>query len=289
MPAMRGGLLLAGAAILGLCAPASVSAQPLGVTHTARSLRPGEVVLLTITTSTPASRVRVRAFERDWPAFQDDDRHWSVLIGIGVETKPGTYRAVVAADGASTAYPLAVLAHAFRTRRLTVDPDLVNPPPEAMARVEREARELNALWDQSNAARLWAGPFVPPVPEPANSAFGTRSIYNGEPRSRHSGADFPSPAGEPIKAPGAGRVVLAADRYFTGNTVVIDHGLGMFSLLAHMSDIGVRAGDVVARGDIVGAVGATGRVTGPHLHWTVRVNGVSVDPVSLVSVLRQVH
>jgi murein DD-endopeptidase MepM/ murein hydrolase activator NlpD len=83
--------------------------------------------------------------------------------------------------------------------------------------------------------------------------------------------------------------VLAADRYFTGNTVVIDHGLGMFSLLAHMSAIGVRAGDVVARGDIVGAVGATGRVTGPHLHWTVRLNGVSVDPVSLVHVLRQIH
>jgi murein DD-endopeptidase MepM/ murein hydrolase activator NlpD len=123
------------------------------------------------------------------------------------------------------------------------------------------------------------------VPDEANSSFGTRSIYNGQPRSPHSGADFLSPAGRPVKAPNAGRIVLAASQYFTGNTVIIDHGLGLFSLLAHLSEIDVELGDTVAPGDVVGKVGATGRVTGPHLHWTVRVNNARVDPLSLLYVL----
>ena len=124
-----------------------------------------------------------------------------------------------------------------------------------------------------------------PVPDAANSSFGTRSIYNGEARSPHGGTDFLSPAGRPIKAPNAGRVVLAAPLYFTGGTVVIDHGLGMFSLFAHLSTIGVREGQVVKTGDVIGEVGATGRVTGPHLHWAVRLGGARVDPLSLIAAL----
>ena len=123
------------------------------------------------------------------------------------------------------------------------------------------------------------------MPDPANSAFGTRSILNGQPRSPHSGADFRSAAGTPIKAPNAGRVVLAGDRYFTGNTVIIDHGLGLFSLFAHLSEVSVKEGDSVQSGEVVGKVGATGRVTGPHLHWSVRLSGARVDPLSLLAAL----
>ena len=121
--------------------------------------------------------------------------------------------------------------------------------------------------------------------DPANSAFGARSIFNGQPRSPHGGADFLSAAGTPVKAPNAGRVALARDLYFTGNTVVIDHGLGLFSLFAHLSAIDVQAGAAVGTGDVVGRVGATGRVSGPHLHWTVRAGGARVDPLSLLEVL----
>jgi murein DD-endopeptidase MepM/ murein hydrolase activator NlpD len=113
--------------------------------------------------------------------------------------------------------------------------------------------------------------------------FGVLSIYNGETRSRHSGADFLSPAGTPIAAPAAGRVLLAQDLYFTGNTVIVDHGLGLFSLFAHLSAIEVADGAAVAAGDLVGKVGSTGRVTGPHLHWTVRLGGARVDPLSLLA------
>jgi len=132
---------------------------------------------------------------------------------------------------------------------------------------------------------LWSGPFVRPVPDAANSAFGTRSVFNGEPRSPHSGADFSSQPGTPVKSPNAGRVVLAGDLYFTGNTVVIDHGAGLLSLFAHLRAITVRESDSVTAGTVIGEVGATGRVTGPHLHWTVRLNGARVDPMSLLAVL----
>ena len=202
-----------------------------------------------------------------------------------VQEKYGSFTASIAAGGARTTYWLVVKARAFATRRLTVDPDLVNPPPEALERIARETRELERAWTTSAGVNLWDAPFVRPVKEPANSAFGTRSVYNGQARTPHGGADFASPEGTPIASPNAGRVVLAGSRYFTGGTVIIDHGLGLFSLFAHLSSIGVQVGDAVKPGTIVGNVGSTGRVTGPHLHWAVRANGARVDPLSLLSVL----
>lgn len=124
-----------------------------------------------------------------------------------------------------------------------------------------------------------------PVPQPTNSAFGTRSIFNGQPRGAHGGADFLSPAGTPIKAPNAGRVVLAKSLYYSGGTVIIDHGLGVFSFLCHMSKINAAVGDMVEPGTIVGLVGATGRVTGAHLHYTLRVGNARVDPLALFALL----
>jgi murein DD-endopeptidase MepM/ murein hydrolase activator NlpD len=123
------------------------------------------------------------------------------------------------------------------------------------------------------------------VSDPANSAFGTRSIFNGKARSPHAGADFLSPAGTPIHAPNAGTVVIAHGLYYSGNTIVIDHGLGLFSMLAHLSVIDVHEGDHVTVGQVLGKVGATGRVTGPHLHWAVRSGDARVDPLSVLEVL----
>jgi len=265
------------------------SASPLAVTARARSVRPGELVVLTVSARKDVSDVRARAFDRDLPAFAVDARRWRVLVGIDLDVAPRTYvvEIVGLADGSElrATHRLIVTARQFRSRKLTVDPAFVNPPPDAVERINREAAELNELWSHSEATRLWNGTFVRPVPDEANSAFGTRSILNGEARSPHSGADFNSATGTPIKAPNGGRVVLAGDRYFTGNTVVIDHGLTLFSLFAHLSEIDVKAGDTVAAGDVVGKVGATGRVTGPHLHWSVRINGARVDPLSLLAML----
>ena len=262
-------------------------AAALNVTAASRSQRPGEVVVLTIRTTESVQTLDVRAFGRAVIPFKIDARTWRAIVGIDLATAPGRYTVSIDADpgSAHATYTLAVTARTFRTRTLTVDPAFVTPPASAEERIRREAALIDAAYRGSPPERLWTSPFVRPVPQPANSAFGTRSIFNGEPRNAHTGADFMSPAGTPIGAPNAGRVVIARDLYFSGNTVLIDHGLGLFSLLAHLSAFDVHEGDLVSPGQIVGRVGATGRVTGPHLHWAVRANGARVDPLSLLAVL----
>jgi len=282
------------AALVAMLAVPWLSAQttpraPISAAISARAIQPGELAVLTITTEDNAERVHVRAFERDLTPWRVDAHTWRVLVGIDLDVAPGravvNTTATVGGRPVTLATPLTVLRKSFPTRQLKVDEAFVNPPPDALARIERDTRELNKRWASSAASRLWTGPFVRPVPQPNNSAFGTRSVFNGQPRSPHSGADFQSPAGTPIHAPNAGRIVLAEDLYYSGNTVIVDHGLGLFSLMAHLSEINVKEGDSVAAGDVLGKVGATGRVTGPHLHWAIRINGARVDPLSVLALL----
>lgn len=264
-------------------------APPGGIEVSARSraVQPGELVVLTLTLAAPAERVQARAFDRDIRGFQVSERIWTALVGIDLDVRPGAYAVNVTADDSARAtYDLVVRPRTFRTRRLIVDEAFVTPPPSAQERIAREAALLEATWTSPPGERLWAGNFARPVRGPASSAFGTRSVFNGKPRSPHSGADFTSPAGTPIHAPNGGRIVVARPLYFSGNTVIIDHGLGLFSMLAHLSAINVLEGDRVAPGTIVGKVGATGRVTGPHLHWAVRAGGARVDPLSVLALLR---
>jgi murein DD-endopeptidase MepM/ murein hydrolase activator NlpD len=272
--------------IAALCSVLSPTAAPLRVTAPATAVQPGSVLLLTVRTDDPVTTVRARAFGHDLAPFQLDATTWQVLVGVDLDVKPGAHTVEIEGGPETrTTYSLVVRPRRFPTRILEVDPDLVNPPPQEIERIARDTRQLHRLWDAPPGARLWQGPFIRPVPDAANSSFGTRSIYNGEPRSPHSGTDFLSPAGRSIKAPNAGRVVLAAPLYFTGGTVVIDHGLGVLSLFAHLSSIGVREGDMIHTGEVIGQVGATGRATGAHLHWAVRVGGARVDPMSLLSAL----
>jgi len=257
-------------------------ADAIRVSAASRALQPGELVVLTVTTSQPLNALSVKAFDHDQPVFRVAPTVWRALVGIDVDAKPGTYSASVG----GTPYPLRVRPKQFRTRTLKVDEAFLNPPASERSRIAREAAEMSALEHRAGPDRLWSGPFVRPVPQAANSAFGTRSIYNGgEHRNIHTGADFLSPAGTPIHAPNDGRIAIAGDLYFTGNTIFIDHGLGVYSMLAHMSKLSVREGDMVKAGQVVGLVGATGRVTGPHLHWSMRVAGARVDPLSVLALL----
>jgi murein DD-endopeptidase MepM/ murein hydrolase activator NlpD len=257
----------------------------------ARSIRQGEVVVFTATTSQPADAMRARAFDRDLATFRLDATRWQALLGIDIDTEPGLYEvsfeAMSAGHTITAATELNVLPREFGRRVLTVDNAFVNPPDSTVARIMNEAAELEQLWTQSEPRRLWSTRFLRPVPGRVNGAFGSRSIFNGQARQPHGGADFLSPAGTPIRAPNSGRVVLAGDLYFTGNTVVIDHGLGVFSLLAHLSVVDVHQGEWITRGETVGQVGSTGRVTGPHLHWAVRMNGARVDPLAVLATLGQ--
>jgi murein DD-endopeptidase MepM/ murein hydrolase activator NlpD len=274
--------------ILALALTSTQAPQPMRISAEARSLRPGEVIVFTIVSPVTADDVRVRAFERDVPAYLDGTT-WRAIIGVDLDVKPGTYHVTVESgaepDVVRGTYELRIVPRTFRTRRLTVDEAFVTPPASAQPRIEREAALLAATWDASAPSRLWTTAFVRPVPHMAKSAFGTRSVFNGKPRNAHGGADFLSPAGTPIRAPNAGRIVIARSLYYSGNTVVIDHGLGIFSMLAHLSRIDVQEGDAVTVGQRVGLVGATGRVTGAHLHWAVRAGEARVDPLSLLAVL----
>jgi murein DD-endopeptidase MepM/ murein hydrolase activator NlpD len=281
---------------LWLSAPLAVSAvlamsADMTVAHRARSLQPGEVVMLTIESTRPLHEVRVSAFDRSFLCFETaDPLKWSGLIGIDLNTKPGPHVVNVTgldADGKAVTveYPMAVLPREFATRTLTVDERFVSPPREALARIQKESEKVRAIIDSVSPARYWRGPFVLPVPGRPISEFGKRSVYNGQPRSPHAGTDFAGATGTPIKAPNAGKVVLAADLYYSGITVILDHGQGLYSYFGHMSALSAHEGDTVAAGDVVGKVGATGLVTGPHLHWSVRLAGTRVDPLSLVGVL----
>jgi murein DD-endopeptidase MepM/ murein hydrolase activator NlpD len=284
------GLCLLVAASIGLPA-AETRPADVTVTHRARSLQPGEVVLLTVNSAGPLHQVRVSAFDRVFSCFETaGPAAWSALIGIDLDTKPGRYVLQVTAldaDGkaVTVGYPLDVAPKTFATRALTVDERYVSPPPEARARIQKESEKVRAIFEAVSPERYWAGPFVLPVPGRAISEFGKRSVYNGQPRSPHAGTDFAGATGTPIKAPNAGRIVLAANLYYSGNTVILDHGNGLYSYFGHMSAFAAHEGDVVAAGAVVGRVGATGLVTGPHLHWSVRLAGTRVDPLSLVDVL----
>jgi murein DD-endopeptidase MepM/ murein hydrolase activator NlpD len=210
---------------------------------------------------------------------------WRGLVGIDLDLKPADYEVSATLDSIVTTKRVQVVARAFPVRRLTVNPDFVNPPPEVAARIAEESRFIERAYASGASEPLWQDPFERPVPHQANSRFGTRSVFNGEARSPHGGTDFLSPAGTPVRAPNAGRVVAARELYFAGQTVMIDHGAGVFSQLAHLSRIDVREGESVRPGQVVGQVGATGRVTGAHLHWAVRVAGARVDALSLLALL----
>ncbi len=158
----------------------------------------------------------------------------------------------------------------------------VEPDRATLARIEREQRLLAGLWDKTAAEPYWRGTFLPPADGSPGSAFGLRRFFNGEPRSPHAGIDFRAPEGAPVRASNRGRVVLASGLFFTGNTVVIDHGCGLFTLYVHLSEFGVRQGAWVDRGQEIGKVGMTGRATGPHLHFAVRLGDARIDPAALV-------
>ncbi len=277
---------------LGVQQPPAKAVGGLSMTHTARLVAPGEVVLLTITAAVPLASMEGHAFGRPLTAFAGESPNvWRALVGIDLATPPGTYTVDGAAktlDGAamSGSHRLSVVARSFGVRRLRVPEQFVTPPATARDRIAREQERLAQVFAAVSGTRLWRGAFEAPTAGAPVSNFGVRSDYNGKQGTPHRGTDFAGATGALVRAPNAGRVVLAGDLYFSGQTVILDHGLGLFSLLAHLSRIDVGEGDLVEAGARVGAVGATGRVTGPHLHWSVRVGAASVDPLSLLAVTK---
>ena len=212
---------------------------------------------------------------------------WFALAGVDVEgtVGPSMMRIIVRLkEGASRDMSRTVEIHAahYRTGSLTVEPKFVEPGAEELKRIEAEAQLKEKVFAASAREPLWTGNFHAPVRAAPTDSFGTRRTFNGKLASVHKGMDFRAPMGTQVRAGNSGVVVLARPLYYEGNFVVIDHGLGLFTLSMHLSRIDVHEGQHVAMGELLGLSGATGRVTGPHLHWAVRWQGAYLDPAKLL-------
>jgi murein DD-endopeptidase MepM/ murein hydrolase activator NlpD len=213
---------------------------------------------------------------------------WIAVVGVDLDAKPGEHVADVTfryGDGRSRSVrePVTVKAQTFPTTELKVADRYVELSPEDAARAAREAQETDAIYATLTPECFWSEPFVAPVRGAKDGRnFGHRRVFNGQPRAPHSGADLRADVGTPVYAANRGRVVLAKDLFYSGNAVIVDHGLGLYTVYLHLSKIEVRPGTVVERGQRLGLAGATGRVTGPHLHWGVRIVDARVDPFSLL-------
>ncbi len=271
---------------------AGAQAEPRLLIHvTARTFRPGEAMRIRVRCTCPGSleHVRGEVFGQS-VLFTVTEQEWSGLAGIDLATKPGAYRVAVeaAGDGLGTlraTRSIRVASKTFPVRRLQVLPQFVEPSEEDQLRIVREAERLASIF-RAPSMRTWDGHFLRPLMGPLTSNFGARTVFNGQSRAPHAGVDFTDEVGTPAASPSAGRVVLAENLFFTGGTIIIDHGQGLYSLFAHLSGFVAHEGEDVAQGTVVGFVGATGRVTGPHLHWAVRLNGARVDPLSMIEMAR---
>ena len=238
---------------------------------------PGGVALVEL----PASATPPRASFNGKPVMVlPDGGAYAALVGLSLGIKPGTHRLVVrTAEHDEITREFSVVAKQYETQHLTIkNKRMVNPEKRDLERIGREQRRIRealATWNDAPPATLR---FELPVAGPLSSPFGLRRFFNQQPRKPHSGLDIAADEGTPIKAPAGGRVVDTGNFFFNGNTVFIDHGQGLVTMYCHLSRIDVQAGQQLQAGDVIGAVGKTGRVTGAHLHWGVSLNDARVDP-----------
>jgi murein DD-endopeptidase MepM/ murein hydrolase activator NlpD len=272
--------------ISSVCA-AHIGAQQLAVTLTPALVTAGAPVLIHVQAPAAAK------LDGDWMGhalefFPGRDGHgWFALAGVDLEGAigPSKLRIDVKLEGGGVrdlGRTVEIHAAHYRTGSLTVAPKFVEPNPEDLKRIEGEAQIKAKVFSASAHEPLWKGNFHAPVAAAPTDSFGTRRMFNGKLASIHKGMDFRAPMGTPVRSGNSGVVVLARELFYEGNCVAIDHGLGLFTLSMHLSRIDVREGQQVAAGERLGLSGATGRVTGPHLHWAVRWEGAYLDPAKLL-------
>lgn len=215
-------------------------------------------------------------------AIVRDKGRWHALLGIPLDTLPGELEIRVFSGSTAATHSIAIRPRNYPEQRLTIkDQRKVEPNPEDLARITREKAHTESI-KQHFSSRMPEADLYPPAEGRLSSRFGLRRIFNGLPRNPHNGLDFAAPTGAPVRAPAAATVIDSGDYFFNGNTVFLDHGQGLITAYMHLSRIDVRTGQRVARGERIGAVGTTGRSTGPHLHWTVILNATAVDPEILL-------
>ncbi len=243
---------------------------------------PGGIAIVTIDSAEGAAPT---ATYRDRPVLivPAGPNRWFAIVGIPLDTPPSTQTLKVKTREGSRVFSFAVADRKYREQHLTIKNQRhVNPNQDDLKRIRSEMDLQNAAYRQFSPEQPSNVLFDKPVQGPLSSPFGLKRFFNGEARAPHSGLDFAVGTGTPIRSPAAGRVILTGNYFFNGNTVFVDHGQGLISMFCHLSVIDVSPGDKLERGQILGKVGATGRVTGAHLHWNVSLNDARIDPAILI-------
>jgi len=254
------------------------------------SAKQGQVLLVRVTADGQAAEVVGRFLGRRIPFFRDpvsgQAGSFVGLVGIDLQDPPGTHELAVetrvADRGSQLSYNVLVMKGEYPVQRLTLPKDKVDLDEDNLVRVKGEQERVKAVLEAISQERLWDGGFIEPVRGPSTGAFGRMRIINGQPRSPHNGEDITAPLGAEVVATNDGIARLTVDHFFSGKGVFVDHGLGLYSMYFHLSEVTVRDGESVKRGQVIGKVGQSGRATGPHLHWAVRLNGARVDPYALL-------
>ena len=255
----------------------------------------GQVTVLEINLSNldpPASDLKARYGQNSIALFQHPVKPAGIYCGlVGIPLSAVPQKAVIELEWTDSrgrqaaSIPVSIIDGKYKSENLSVDSRHVKLSNENLERVAREKKEIRRIYSSSSKRRLWYGSFNKPLSAEATSAFGTRRLFNGQHRSYHRGTDFRAAVGTPVYASNSGIVSMAQNLFFSGNIVIVDHGMGIFTNYAHLSKIQAVAGQQIARGHQIGLSGASGRVSGPHLHWAVRINGVYVDPLQFLSVI----
>ncbi len=245
---------------------------------------PGDIMVVTLRniSSTVTGTAVLGTFLKKPVYFNRTNNAWEAIVGIDLFTKPGTYPLSLDISGKRISRTVKIVKKKYPLERLTLPEDMVVLSPENEARVEREQKRMAVLWPV-DSLRVWNGSFIDPLPDKKiGTPFGVRRIINHIPKSPHTGIDVRADEGNPVLAPNDAVVVLVDDEFYSGNSVVLDHGQGIYTMFFHLSKINVKYGQAVMKGDTIGLVGQTGRATGPHLHWGVRIQGARVDPLKLI-------
>jgi murein DD-endopeptidase MepM/ murein hydrolase activator NlpD len=289
-----GGFLLAATVLAGSPPAGDCRAPALKVEASSSRQQQGGIVAVTLTSSVPLASATLSDGKREAPMEGDpaaDGRVLHALWGIDFESSVGARRVRVETSGLcgdahQATWDLKIGAGRFPEQKLTVDPAYVEPPPAELERIQQDKERVARVWAAAPTPRRWDRAFRLPVAAPLRENFGARRLFNGKPRSRHDGVDLAASTGAPVTAPAEAVVALADELYFSGGSVILDHGGGLFTTYFHLSRIDVKVGDRVGAGDLLGAVGATGRATGPHLHWGARLHSARVNPLALLKLPR---
>lgn len=249
------------------------------ITVTPKEIIPGDVFIIKVETDgTKPSEAEFLG--NKIPFYQVKGGQLLAMVPVDIDTAPAKYNINITAGKDRYKTEITIRHHEFRTIKLTLPETKVTLSPEDEARAIREAELLNKIWPEITAP-AWDGRFRSPTDTAVSTAFGVTRLMNEKKKSVHKGTDFRGKTGTPVKAINSGTVVLNEDLFFGGNTLIVDHGMGLYSIYMHLSRFSVSKGEKVSKSQVIGSVGSTGRASGPHLHMSVRLNSVSINPESL--------